>query len=116
MHIQVLGQHNENGESLQRAAESPLAAMAAGPFRSAKSLARREQGLRVEGGSRKRLGRYERYSMLRGSFAESAGRMTGPRSAGISRKASHGGFDVVHRRPDGNIGCIDAGLERLARG
>lgn len=118
MHIQASGQHNDNGESLQCAAVSQLAAMAAGRRRVAGLLARCDRDLPLADGARKRLGRYERYSMRRGRLAGSASRNDGARAALISRKAMHGGFHLVYRRPSGDIDRIGtgAGPERFARG
>ena len=116
MHIQVSGQSSDIGDSLQSAAESRHAAMAAGRLRRALLRMRRDQGLQFGSGARKRLERYERYSTRRGNLAEAAGQEIGARPTPMSRKAAHGGLYVGYRRPDGNIGWIDAGLERLARG
>ena len=113
MHIQVSGQHSEIGESMRSAAESLQAAMAAGGIR--RMGLRAGRGPRGGGRARKRLGRHGRYLTWSGGFFEAAGPEIGTRATRACRDAAHGGLEFV-RRPNGNIGWIDAGLERLARG
>ena len=111
MHIQVSDHQKQIGESSQSAAEIQLAALAGQGFRKAPWRALSADRLRPDDLARKRLGRHERYA-TRGRVARE---IPAP-AVLISGKAPHGGLNVVYRRPDGNIGWIDAGPERVARG
>ena len=115
MHIQVLGQQNNNGEGLRSAAESDLARLA-GHGRAAGSHAFRRLTLVVAGGTRKRLVGHERYATRGVSPAEAATRPAGAPNAPRPAHGPHGGSNLVYRRPDGNIGWSDAGPRRVARG
>lgn len=116
MQIQVSGQQRQIGECLQGAAECRSVVMAAVRPGEVRLHAHDDRRLRLESGVRKRLGRYERYSMRRGSHAAVVGQETGLQAAMTFRNAAYGDCSLAEQRPDTNTGWIGAGPGRVARG